>query len=271
VSLLALDQDAQLWQIVDRHGSSHAIPHAGALLTTTLARRLEVRPGDHVDLQVLEGDRRTRRVAVTATADELVGTAVYMDRAAVHRLLGEGSRWSGAFLRVDPRQEKALLARLSHLPAVTGVAVKRSVVASFERTLAESFLISILSILGFACVIAVAIVYNGARIALSERGRELASLRVLGFTRAQVTRMLLGEQGALLVLAMPVGIGLGIALCALVSTRFTTDLFRMPLVVHGATALLALGVVLAAALGSAWLVRRRVHRLDLVAVLKTRE
>ena len=271
VAVMALEGDAQLWRVVDRRGRTHPMPLAGALLTTALAERLRVHPGDTITLAVLEGERRVLRLPVGGTADELIGTQVYLERSAAHRLLGEGERWSGAFLRVDPAQEPALLARLARLPPINGVAVRKSVLASFERTLEESFLISILSILGFACVIAVGMVYNGARIALSERGRELASLRVLGFSRGQVAAMLLGEQGVLLLLAMPVGIALGIALCALVVFRFSTDLFRMPLVLQGSTVVMALGVVVVAALGSAWLVRRRIYRLDLIAVLKTRE
>jgi putative ABC transport system permease protein len=271
VALMGLEQDGQLWRPVDRRGLPAALPPAGALLTRALAERLEVRPGDTVTLAVLEGDRRVREVRVTATVDELMGLTVYMERSAAHRLLAEGERWSGALLRLDPASEPELLARLARLPPVAGVAVRRSVLASFEDTLEESFLISILSILGFACVIAVGMVYNGARVALSERGRELASLRVLGFSRGQVAAMLLGEQAALLALAMPVGLALGAGLCSLVVWRFATDLFRLPLVLQGSTALVAMGVVLVAALGSAWLVRRRIDRLDLVAVLKTRE
>jgi putative ABC transport system permease protein len=270
-AVLALEPDAQLWQVVDRRGRARALPAEGALLTTALAERLRLRPGDTVTAAVLEGKRPVRELKVGALADELIGTAVYLERRAVERLAGEGARWSGAFLRIDPQAEPELLARLARIPAVSGVAVRRHVLRSFERTLEESFLISILSILGFACVIAAGMVYNGARIALSERGRELASLRVLGFSRRQVTAMLLGEQGALLVLAMPVGIALGVGLCALVVLRFSTDLFRMPLVFQGSTVALALGVVWAAAIGSAWLVRRRIDRLDLVAVLKARE
>jgi putative ABC transport system permease protein len=271
VALMGLEQDGQLWRPVDRRGLPAALPPAGALLTRALAERLEVRPGDTVTLAVLEGDRRVREVRVTATVDELMGLTVYMERSAAHRLLAEGERWSGALLRLDPASEPELLARLARLPPVAGVAVRRSVLASFEDTLEESFLISILSILGFACVIAVGMVYNGARVALSERGRELASLRVLGFSRGQVAAMLLGEQAALLALAMPVGLALGAGLCSLVVWRFATDLFRLPLVLQGSTALVAMGVVLVAALGSPWLVRRRIDRLDLVAVLKTRE
>ncbi len=126
-------------------------------------------------------------------------------------------------------------------------------------------------LISFACIIASGIVYNGARIALSERGRELASLRILGFSRGEVAAMLLGEQALLTLAAIPLGLALGFGLCALLSFRFESDLFRLPLVIRGATYLFAFLVVAAAALFSGLAVRRRLDRLDLVEVLKTRE
>jgi putative ABC transport system permease protein len=124
---------------------------------------------------------------------------------------------------------------------------------------------------GFACIIAAGIVYNGARVALSERGRELASLRVLGFSRAEVTRLLLGEQVVLTSLGLPAGLLLGYALMWLVAYRFESDLFRIPLVLRRSTIAYSLAVIVGAALLSSLAVRRRIHQLDLVAVLKTRE
>ncbi len=126
-------------------------------------------------------------------------------------------------------------------------------------------------LVGFACVVAVAIVYNAARIALSERGRELASLRVLGFTRREVAVLLLGEQALLTVLAVPLGYVIGYQMCMALARQYQWELFRMPLVVRFETYAFAFVVLLGAALGSAWLVRRRLDRLDLVEVLKTRE
>lgn len=271
VAVLGLDRDGQLWQILDRAGVRRGLPVTGALLSRALADALVVRPGDDVELELLEGERRSLRVRCQAVVDELLGMSVYFERAALHRLLGEDDRWSGALLRVDRRAESRLLRRLAHLPNVAVVSVKRFAVANFESTLAESFSISIFTLLTFACVIAVAIVYNGGRVALSERGRELASLRVLGFSRREVAAILLGEQGLLVLLALPAGLAIAAALCWLVTRRFDTELYRMPLVLRPATAVVAFGVVGAAAAASAWLVRRRLDRLDLTAVLKARE
>jgi putative ABC transport system permease protein len=154
---------------------------------------------------------------------------------------------------------------------VAGVAVREAVVEGFEKTVAESFRLSLVTIITFSCIIAFGVVYNGARIALSERGRELASLRILGFSRRQVAAMLLGEQALLTALAVPLGFAVGYGLCALIVLRAQSELFRLPLLVSAGTYLFAFAVVAAAAVLSAVAVRRRLDRLDLVAVLKTRE
>jgi len=194
-----------------------------------------------------------------------------MSLPVLSRMLGEDEAMSGAYLRVDPTRADELYRTLKQTPAVGGVVVRESVVRGFEQTIAESFWISISMMVVFACVIAAGIVYNGARVSLSERGRELASLRVLGFSRAEVTRLLLGEQALLTLAGIPLGFLLGYGLAWLVAYRFESDLFRIPLVVRGSTYLLSVAVVAGTAFLSAAAVRHRVRRLDLVAVLKTRE
>lgn len=271
VAVLGMDLGGELHRIVDRDLGVHTLPAGGMLITSRLGRILGVRPGDRVTVEVLEGKRPVRQVPVAGFVDELIGLSVYMDVRDVHRLMGEGGAISGAWLRVDPRVAPALYTRLKRLPAVAGVGVRDAALQGFEKTVAESFRLSILVVIGFACVIAAGIVYNGARIALSERGRELASLRILGFSLREVTAMLFGEQAVLTLLAIPLGFALGFGFCALLAFRFESDLFRLPLVVRGTTFLFAFVVVIAAALLSGLAVRRRLGRLDLVEVLKTRE
>jgi putative ABC transport system permease protein len=142
---------------------------------------------------------------------------------------------------------------------------------SFEATLAKSIGMMTAILIGFAGALAVAMVYNAARIALSERARELASLRVLGFTRGEISLMLLGEQGLLATIGIGAGLAIGYGLSAVMSGLYQWEMFRIPLVVSAQTYAFAIAVVLVAALGTALLVRRRLNRLDLVAVLKTRE
>jgi putative ABC transport system permease protein len=247
------------------------LPADGLLINRRLADRLAVEAGDLIEVEPLEGQRLPRQVRVGAVFDELMGNTGYMRLDDLGRLMREGHIVSGAFLGTDGTADEALAAALKRLPAVAGVGFKKGLVASFERTLAESMGISTLFLTGFACVIAMAVVYNGLRIAFSERARELASLRVLGFERGEVATILIGEQAALTAAALPVGCLLGWLLCAAVARLFVTDLFRIPLVVPASSYVLAAGVVLAATLAAALLILRRVDRLDLVEALKTRE
>ena len=162
-------------------------------------------------VEILEGARLVRDVPVAAIVDEPVGLGAYMEAGALHRLLREGPTFSGAYLKVDPIFAPGLYLLLKRTPAVTGVAVRETMRASFWKTVGESIVSTTAVLVGFACVIAFGIVYNGARIALSERGNELAALRVLGFTRREIGRILLGEQAILTLLAIPVGFVLGFA------------------------------------------------------------
>jgi putative ABC transport system permease protein len=270
-ALLGLEESGELRQLIGRRLVPVALPSDGVVLTAKLGEILHVSPGDTLTVEVLEGARPVRRVAVAGFVDELLGLSAYMEQHALNRLLAEGNTLSGALLRVDPFAAPALYGRLKRLPGVAGTSSRNATLASFEATLAESIGIMTTILVGFAGGLAVAMVYNAARIALSERARELASLRVLGFTRGEVAAMLLGEQAVLIVGGIAAGLALGYQLCRVLSGLYQWELFRIPLVVSPETYAFAVTVILIAALGTALLVRRRLDRLDLVAVLKTRE
>ena len=271
VGIQGLEPDADLRRVVQSNFDIMRIPSEGILLTTKLAEILGVKPGDVVTVDVLEGARPSRQVAVAGTVDEMIGLAAYMDISALNRMMREGPSISGAYLSVDEKKLNALYSELKRTPAVAGVAVREAMLQSFYRTIAESLRISTTALNLFACVIAVGMVYNSARVALSERGHELASLRVLGFNQREISFMLLGEQGLLALFSVPVGFGIGRGICALLTRAMQTELYRMPLVINASTYALAVLIVGLACLGTGALLYRRLERLDLVTVLKTRE
>jgi putative ABC transport system permease protein len=183
----------------------------------------------------------------------------------------EGAAVSGVFLMIDREREGPLYRALKATPVVAAVSSQNSTLESFRKTMAENLVIMIWFYSMFAGLIAFGVVYNSARISLSERGRELASLRVMGFTRFEVSYILLGELAVLTVLALPLGCAIGYGLAALMVKSFDTELYRLPLVIWPSTYGYAMLVVVVAALVSDLLVRRRIDNLDLVSVLKTRE
>ncbi|HEX7333029.1 MAG TPA: FtsX-like permease family protein, partial [Pyrinomonadaceae bacterium] len=269
--LLGLQDSAELRRIVAKDLQPAAIPPEGLLLTTKLAEILGVVSGQTITVEVLEGTRPVRQIPVTGTVDELVGLAAYMDRRALHRLMNEGETSSGAFLMVDSQSISNLSSTLKQTPAVSAVSIPETARASFDETIAKTINVSTVILIAFAMIIAFGMVYNGSRIALSERGHELASLRVLGFTRAEIAVMLLGEQAILTLIAIPVGFALGYGIAGLLTVAVDTELIRFPLLISRKTYALAFVVIVGSAFLSGFLVRWRLRNLDLVAVLKTRE
>jgi putative ABC transport system permease protein len=203
--------------------------------------------------------------------DDLIGLTATMDIRALNRMLTEGGTVSGAFLAADEATLPLLTERLKRTPAVAGVAVRESMLASFYQTIAQSMTATNSVLILFACIIAFGIIYNGARISLAERGNELASLRVLGFTRREIAVILLGEHALLTLAAIPLGFGVGAGAAVVLVRSVASDLYRLPLVFSRETFAFAFLVTLAAALFSGIMVAGRIRKLDLVAVLKTRE
>ncbi len=271
VGLLGLAPDGDLRRPIDGQLRPVDLPADGLVLNTKLAEILGVRPGDVLTVDVLEGARPVRQVRVAGLVDEPVGLGAYMQGGALHRLMREGDTISGAYLKVDSKVAPTLYSILKHTPSVSGVAVREAMLASFWKTFGESIWVSTAFLVGFATVIAFGIVYNGARIALSERGNELACLRVLGYTRFEIGRILLGEQGLLTLGSIPVGFAIGFGLSWLLSRFFSRDLFRLPLVVNAGTYAFAAVVTIAAAIVSGLVVAQRLRRMDLTEVLKSRE
>ncbi|MEE9301602.1 MAG: ABC transporter permease, partial [Alphaproteobacteria bacterium] len=200
-----------------------------------------------------------------------IGTPAYMDIAALNRVMMVGPTVSGAHLAVDRRDEVAFYRELKNTPAVAAVTLRRAAIGTFRDTMAETMYILIFFFVLFACLLAFGVVYNSVRISLSERGRELASLRVLGFTRGEVSYILLGEIAVLILLALPLGCLLGLGLSWFILQAIDNELYRIPFAIEPFTYGFAMSVTALAAMVSGLIVRRRIDRLDLIAVLKTRE
>lgn len=270
-AIIAYDADARLRRLVDLRGRVVPMPADGVLLSRPLAERLHLRAGDPVQLEVREGRRRELVVRVTGIVDDLVGVQAYADPDVLARWLGEHRVYSAAAMTVDPAALDALQRRLAELGGVTGFTTRSEVVRRFREMMARTTGTMTLIESIFAAIIAAGLVYNSARVALSTRGRDLASLRVLGFSRREIGAMLLGEQAFYLVAAMPVGLLAGRWFVRLLLATIDVERVRIPTVVSARTDAFALAVVVATAAVTAAVIQRRIARLDLIAVLKTRE
>ena len=246
-------------------------PNAGLIVSEALANALDVRPGDLVTVAFLEGARRVVTLPVSGISLGYVGLGAAADMATLNRLMGEGALISGVNLQIDPAARDAFFAAAKATPKSSFVTVTALTVSRFKDTLAENITTMITVYVILAAIIAVGVVYNFARISLSELGRELASLRVLGFTRAEVAAVPLGELAVVVVLAQPLGWVIGYGIGAGMVAAFSSDLYRVPFVIGPQVYAVASLVVCGAALASSAAIFGRISRLDMIEVLKTRE
>ncbi|MEQ9124117.1 MAG: FtsX-like permease family protein [Alphaproteobacteria bacterium] len=270
-AVTGLTPDAILQVVDDVRGWTLPVPEGGVALGSTLAEKLGVDVGDRVEVRVLEGARKRLELQVAGVFETNIGTPAYMELELLNRAIAEPARFTQANLLIDKSRADELYRALKGSPVVASVVVKQSAIDKFYDTLGETLLVFVSFFVVFAGALAIGVAYNAARIALSERGRELATLRVLGFTRGEIAYILLGETAVLTLVAAPIGCLAGAALIWLMSRAFATELFRVPYATDPSAFGWAVLIALAAAAGAALLVRRRLDSLDLIAVLKTRE
>jgi putative ABC transport system permease protein len=247
------------------------LPPEGIVLNDYLGMILGVKPGDMLTVEVMEGNRPVRQVPVAGLVKQYIGLQGYMDLSALSRLMREGNAISGAYLAVDSSHQNEIYRKLVEMPRVAGAVVRKDEILNFYETQTEYLLFFTFVTMVLAGIIAFGVVYNSARIALAERSHELASLRVLGYTRAEISYIFLGELGLLTLAAIPTGFVLGTGLCEYIAWALSSDLFRIPPVIEAATYSLAASVVVVSACLSGLIVRHRLDHLDLVAVLKAKE
>lgn len=266
-----IEPGGALRHILDTNLKPIFIPPSGIVLTDYLGEFLGIKPGDLLTVEILEGERSIRQVPVVALAKQYMGVMGYMDLAAINRLMREGDAISGVSVVVDPLYKKDIYKRLVHMPRVAGTVVIKDEIRNFYETQAEAMLFFTFVATLMAGAITFGVVYNSARIALSERRRELSSLRVLGYTRAEISYILLGEIALITMAAIPAGFIIGRALCDYIAQAVASDIFRIPVVIEPATYSLAAAVVIVSVTISGLIVRHRLDHLNLVEVLKARE
>jgi putative ABC transport system permease protein len=270
--LIGVPEGAQLRRLFNLDFEHVPIPERGVLLTNVLGDILDVEPGDVIDVELKEGDRGDRELVVAGLIEEGFGLQGYLSKTDLHQLLRESPRFSSALLRIDKPLEGIVQERLNDIPAIQSVSRKTDALASFQQQTDQTMRVMTFIMTLFAIAIAISIVYNNARVSVSMRGRDLATLRVLGFTRGEISAILLGEQAVQIALAIPLGLLLGTAGAkALIASWTDPEIFRIPFVISNQTYAFAVAVVLFSGMASALLVRRKLDRLDLIGVLKTRE
>ncbi len=271
LAITAWPRGGDLVRALDTEGRRVALPETGLLLSRQLALQLGVGPGDPLRVEVANDRDKDFTEPVAAVTTQYLGLGAYMDLDRLAARLREAPRLTALHLALDKSELPRFHAAIKHLPSVASQVMLTEVRDSFSETISENIRVNTMLFLVISVLITAGVAYNGARIQLSERARELASLRILGFTRTEAASILLGETAVLVLLAQPIGWGIGAWVSWAMVSGFDSDLYRIPLVLTPANFATASLVTLAASGSAALLVRRRFDRSDLIAVLKTRE
>jgi putative ABC transport system permease protein len=271
LSVTGIAPGANLNRLLDDQGHAIALPEEGLVMSAKLAEIIGAHIGDEVQVEVLEGRRPVLNIPIRGLVTDFAGVAAYMDISALRRLMKEGDTVNGAYLALDHLRWDEFMRELKDTPRAAVVMIKRDQLAAFRETTGKS--IGIIRTLYFvlATIVAFGVVYNSARIALSERSRELATLRVVGFSLREVRRVLVGELAILVLAALPAGLLFGRGLALFIMSSFSTETVRLPIVINHSTYAIAILVVLTASILSFTLVSRMIAQLDMVGVLKARD
>lgn len=270
-ALTGMADAPRLYRALDANARAIALRDEGVVLSSALADKLNITPGDLLTIEVRTGAQPALSLPVVAIADTLLGAPAYLPLTALNRVMGEPGRVSGAYLSIDSAAAEAIYARLKDMPTVAGVSLKSQAEGAFQRMMNEGAGATRYVMAALAFIITFGIVYNAARIAQAERARDLASLRVIGFSKGEAAFVLLGELAVVTLAALPLGSALGYGLSILIAQAYSTEIYQIPAQFDPPSYGVAVLVVVGAALASALAVKRDLDRTDLVAALKTRE
>ncbi len=271
IALIGKSARNDLSRLLDAELRPVLMPEAGLVISSSLGRILRAGRGDVVEVELLEGDRRVLRLPVSAVVTGYLGLSAFMDIGGLNNLLNEGPMISGVTISIDGNATSKLFDILKSTPSANFIALQKVSMEKFRSTIAQNIFIMVSVYVSLATIIAFGVVYNFARISLSEQGRELASLRVLGFTRGEVSAVLLSELAVIVIVAQPLGWLLGYGIALAMQSAFSSELYSVPLVIGREVYAYASLIVMTAAGLSSLVIRRRVNRLDMISVLKTRE
>lgn len=272
IGVMGLSRGSRLYTPLGANGIPVTVPEEGLLLDSKLAEILHVRPGDRIRLRPLIGQRRQVLAPVTGIVDGFLGLGAYADIAYLSRLLGE-ERSANVLLSTEDRRVSArtLMDDLKQRPAVIGFAQRRRSLTRIADTFGQAMGAQLALMIAFAGLIAFGSVLNAAMVSLSERRREVGTLRVLGYTPFQVGGIFSGESLTVNAVGIVLGLAGGVGLTYLLAAAYDTELYRFPVVIYPSRLAATVVIMLLFVLAAQWIVHGMIRMLPWLEVLNVKE
>jgi putative ABC transport system permease protein len=257
---------------LDKNGTPVAIPETGLILSKKLAEILYLKTGDHVRLRPLIGRRTEVIASVAGIVDTYLGLSAYADIGYLSRLLGEELSANIVLGKTCNKSEwKNLYSALKKRPAVVGISERTRSLTQMDERFGKVMGTMIFMTVFFAGLIAFGSILNTALVSLSERSREVGTLRVLGYTPAQITWIFSGESHLLNSVGIVLGLIAGIGLSKLVSAAYSTELYRFPSVIYPSRLVISAILMFFFITLAQLIIYRMITRFPWLEVLKVKE
>jgi putative ABC transport system permease protein len=272
VLIVGLERDARLRRLMDTNEQVVDIGEGGLVLSEKLAQMMSLNVGDSVKMKPMMGRVTTEKIIkVTKIVQQYFGASGFMNIKALSRVLDEPFAMNSVLVSTDPGKSRLMNDELDDIPLISSVTVKADTIDSMETTMnMQMKVMSFMTVL-FAGVIAFSIIYNITSVSLSERERELASLRVMGFSQKEVGRILYYENILMGIVGLFLGVPLGMLVCRGLVTAFDTEMIRLPYHLNPRTFIISITCTCIFVLISNLAIRHKINTLDLVETLKERE
>ncbi|WP_246837810.1 ABC transporter permease [Leptospira bouyouniensis] len=271
IVLTGLPEDSELRKILGKDLKPIQIPISGIMVNQDLAKRMNIKIGETIQIETLDGEKKKFAVQVTSLANEILGQGVFINKENLNRILEEGNLINIALLKTDPNKDIELIKEFKDDPLVIGLFSKAAILKGFQEVMQRSLQSTSVFILIFTVIISIGVIYNTAMITLSERIYELGSLRILGFTLKEVFAIIAWELSWQILCAIPIGCIFGYQVANLILNSNETEGFKIPATIYPSTYYYSILLALITAGISYLIVFRKLKTMDLLSVLKVRE
>lgn len=272
LQLYVIPDDADLSSCVNLRTSTNnpvSLDSSGMFLTRNAAELLGVESGGSVHVKTSVLDEADTNVAYVV--DNYLGNAAYLTQSAYQQLFREDASLNGFFLKLSPGTDQQAFAdtlaeNSAYLTVSSTQQMNDEFSQSFELINAIVYVIVLL-----AAALAFVVLFTLSNTNISERIRELATIKVLGFRKREVSHYVNKETVLLTALGMLLGIPAGYAF-----SHSLTYVLKMPSIyfavtIEPASYVFACALTLLFALLVAWLSNRTLAKIDMIEALKSVE
>ncbi len=264
-SVIALSSDTKFFNFKDENGLDFTIPERGIVLSQILAKLLDVQVGDEIVIKSYFPDKDDKAIKVVGIVEQYLGSNAYMDINQMYELLEEKDLVTGVLLNSND-DVVTKLKDVKNIRQIQSLQDMRESLLEFMDMIIASMSIMLI----FGGVLGFAIVYNVTTVSINERIMEFSSLRVLGFDKNQIYRLVTRENSLMTVFGILLGIPLGYGMCVGLSTAVSTEIYSIPIMITPGTYIIsAIATIIFITIAQLATIRK-IHNINFMEALKNR-